>query len=74
MGLEKGAFHQKSWLGFTSCPCLWGLPSCLRLTHGGRTVPGTPEQALAFSVMAMCFLVPAGWVLAHLEHYKSRSD
>lgn len=26
MNLEKGAFHQKSWLGFTSTRCLWSLP------------------------------------------------
>ncbi|CAM9481069.1 unnamed protein product [Bubo scandiacus] len=32
------------------------------------------EQALAFSVMAACFLAPAAWILAHVEHYKSRSD
>uniref|UniRef100_A0A8C8ASX2 Uncharacterized protein n=1 Tax=Otus sunia TaxID=257818 RepID=A0A8C8ASX2_9STRI len=32
------------------------------------------EQALAFSVMAASFLVPAAWILAHVEHYKSRSD
>uniref|UniRef100_A0A8D0FRG5 Uncharacterized protein n=1 Tax=Strix occidentalis caurina TaxID=311401 RepID=A0A8D0FRG5_STROC len=32
------------------------------------------EQALAFSVMAVCLLAPAAWILAHVEHYKSRSD
>ncbi|KFP70223.1 hypothetical protein N310_00231, partial [Acanthisitta chloris] len=30
------------------------------------------EQGIAFSVMFLSFLVPSAWVLANLEHYKSR--
>ncbi|XP_075281161.1 uncharacterized protein LOC142361843 [Opisthocomus hoazin] len=35
---------------------------------------GFPEQVIAFSVMSACFLLPTAWILAHVEHYKSRSD
>uniref|UniRef100_A0A8C2YCQ2 Uncharacterized protein n=1 Tax=Coturnix japonica TaxID=93934 RepID=A0A8C2YCQ2_COTJA len=32
------------------------------------------EQAIAMTVMFTCLLGPAAWVLAHVEHYKSRAD
>uniref|UniRef100_A0A8C4TPI7 Uncharacterized protein n=1 Tax=Falco tinnunculus TaxID=100819 RepID=A0A8C4TPI7_FALTI len=32
------------------------------------------EQAIALSVMSVCFLLPAAWILAHIEHYKSRPE
>lgn len=31
------------------------------------------EQAIAMTVMFTCLLGPAAWVLAHVEHYKSRT-
>uniref|UniRef100_A0A8B9PKV3 Uncharacterized protein n=1 Tax=Apteryx owenii TaxID=8824 RepID=A0A8B9PKV3_APTOW len=32
------------------------------------------EQAIALSVMFSCLLIPSAWVLANLEHYKSRRE
>uniref|UniRef100_A0A8B9R567 Uncharacterized protein n=1 Tax=Anas platyrhynchos TaxID=8839 RepID=A0A8B9R567_ANAPL len=32
------------------------------------------EQAIALAAMFTCFLAPTAWVLAHVEHYKSRGD
>lgn len=33
----------------------------------------TQEQAAALTVTFISFLVPAGWVLSHLESYKKSS-
>lgn len=33
----------------------------------------TQEQAIGLSVMFLSFLTPAGWVLFHLESYKTGS-
>ncbi|OPJ74229.1 hypothetical protein AV530_013582 [Patagioenas fasciata monilis] len=32
------------------------------------------EQAIALSVMAVCFLGPTAWILAHVHHYRSHGD
>ncbi|XP_061209569.1 LOW QUALITY PROTEIN: cytochrome c oxidase subunit 8B, mitochondrial [Neopsephotus bourkii] len=32
------------------------------------------EQAIAFSIMFGCFLLPTGWILGNIEHYKSRPE
>uniref|UniRef100_A0A8C6YQW1 COX8A oxidase n=1 Tax=Nothoprocta perdicaria TaxID=30464 RepID=A0A8C6YQW1_NOTPE len=36
--------------------------------------PLSGEQAIALSVMFASFLIPSAWVLANLEHYKSRPE
>ena len=33
----------------------------------------TQEQAIGLSVMFLSFLIPAGWVMYHLESYKKGS-
>lgn len=33
----------------------------------------TQEQAIGLSVTFLSFLIPAGWVLSHLDHYKRSS-
>ncbi|XP_005401936.1 PREDICTED: cytochrome c oxidase subunit 8B, mitochondrial-like [Chinchilla lanigera] len=38
-----------------------------------RTPTSPMEQAVGISVMFITFLVPAGWVLSHLESYKKSS-
>uniref|UniRef100_A0AC11DG56 Uncharacterized protein n=1 Tax=Ovis aries TaxID=9940 RepID=A0AC11DG56_SHEEP len=37
------------------------------------TSPKTQEQAIALSATFLSFLLPAGWVLYHLDHYKKSS-
>uniref|UniRef100_A0A8B9DTW4 Uncharacterized protein n=1 Tax=Anser cygnoides TaxID=8845 RepID=A0A8B9DTW4_ANSCY len=32
------------------------------------------REAIALAAMFTCFLAPTAWVLAHVEHYKSRGD
>nr|KAF6275462.1 hypothetical protein mMyoMyo1_010320 [Myotis myotis] len=38
-----------------------------------KTPTSAPEQAVALVVTFLSFMVPAGWVLSHLDSYKSRS-
>lgn len=39
-----------------------------------RTPTSPSEQAAALVVTFLSFLIPAGWVLSHLESYKRRSS
>ncbi|KAJ7420780.1 Cytochrome c oxidase subunit 8B, mitochondrial [Willisornis vidua] len=32
------------------------------------------EQTIAFAIMFTSFMLPTGWVLANLHHYKSRPE
>ncbi|XP_010638606.1 cytochrome c oxidase subunit 8B, mitochondrial-like [Fukomys damarensis] len=38
-----------------------------------RTPTSPMEQAVGISIMFISFLIPAGWVLSHLESYKKSS-
>uniref|UniRef100_A0A8C3BK36 Uncharacterized protein n=1 Tax=Cairina moschata TaxID=8855 RepID=A0A8C3BK36_CAIMO len=40
----------------------------------GHSHASQREQAIALAAMFTCFLAPTAWVLAHVEHYKSRGD
>lgn len=33
---------------------------------------GTMDIAIGFTSCFLCFLLPSGWVLSHLENYKKR--
>ncbi|XP_003461345.1 cytochrome c oxidase subunit 8B, mitochondrial-like [Cavia porcellus] len=38
-----------------------------------RTPTSSMEQAVGISAIFLSFLVPAGWILSHLESYKKSS-
>ncbi|XP_030743437.1 cytochrome c oxidase subunit 8A, mitochondrial [Echinops telfairi] len=33
---------------------------------------GYMECVVAFTTFALCFFVPSGWIMSHLENYKKR--
>ncbi|KAK2510180.1 hypothetical protein MC885_014836 [Smutsia gigantea] len=51
----------------------WLVPKAHISAKPARTPTSPAEQAIGLSVMFFSFLTPAGWVLAHLESYKSSS-
>uniref|UniRef100_A0A8C3PIL3 Uncharacterized protein n=1 Tax=Calidris pygmaea TaxID=425635 RepID=A0A8C3PIL3_9CHAR len=69
---------------------MWGFQQGSRLLAAVLRTPRAPrapiaskppehplsaaEQAIAFTVMCTCFLGPTAWVLAHVEHYKSKGE
>uniref|UniRef100_A0A673T7B8 Cytochrome c oxidase subunit 8 n=1 Tax=Suricata suricatta TaxID=37032 RepID=A0A673T7B8_SURSU len=51
----------------------WVLPKAHVSAKPARTPTSPTEQAIGLSVMFLSFLMPAGWVLHHLESYKRSS-
>uniref|UniRef100_H0XUX7 Cytochrome c oxidase subunit 8 n=2 Tax=Otolemur TaxID=30610 RepID=H0XUX7_OTOGA len=51
----------------------WAVPKMHVSAKPARTPTSPAEQAVGLSMMFVSFLVPAGWVLSHLESYKRSS-
>uniref|UniRef100_A0A7N5K6U0 Cytochrome c oxidase subunit 8 n=3 Tax=Ursidae TaxID=9632 RepID=A0A7N5K6U0_AILME len=51
----------------------WLVPKAHVSAKPARTPTSPTEQAIGLSVMFLSFLIPAGWVLSHLESYKRSS-
>uniref|UniRef100_A0A8P0NR37 Cytochrome c oxidase subunit 8 n=2 Tax=Canis lupus familiaris TaxID=9615 RepID=A0A8P0NR37_CANLF len=51
----------------------WVVPRAHVSAKPARTPTSPMEQAIGLSVMFLSFLTPAGWVLFHLESYKTGS-
>uniref|UniRef100_A0A8C7APG5 Cytochrome c oxidase subunit 8 n=1 Tax=Neovison vison TaxID=452646 RepID=A0A8C7APG5_NEOVI len=51
----------------------WVVPKAQVSTKPARTPTSPTEQAIGLSVMFFSFLIPAGWVLSHLDSYKKGS-
>uniref|UniRef100_A0A8C3YBN6 Cytochrome c oxidase subunit 8 n=1 Tax=Catagonus wagneri TaxID=51154 RepID=A0A8C3YBN6_9CETA len=51
----------------------WVVPKAHVSAKPARTPTSPMEQAVGLSVMFLSFLLPAGWVLSHLDHYKRSS-
>ncbi|KAM4851271.1 cytochrome c oxidase subunit 8B, mitochondrial-like [Callospermophilus lateralis] len=51
----------------------WAVPKAHISAKPARTPTSPMEQAVGISTMFVSFLVPAGWVLSHLESYKKSS-
>lgn len=63
----QGQGTRGRWTAFLSDP---GMTSCVMDSH---VLSLTQEQAIGLSVMFFSFLIPAGWVLSHLDSYKKGS-
>ncbi|KAM5222819.1 cytochrome c oxidase subunit 8B, mitochondrial-like [Hipposideros larvatus] len=48
----------------------WVVPRAHIYAKPAKTPTSPTEQAVALSVTFLSFLIPAGWVLSHLESYK----
>uniref|UniRef100_A0A8C9AM95 Cytochrome c oxidase subunit 8 n=1 Tax=Prolemur simus TaxID=1328070 RepID=A0A8C9AM95_PROSS len=51
----------------------WVVPKVHVSAKPARTPISPAEQAVGLSMMFLSFLVPAGWVLSHLDSYKKGS-
>ncbi|NP_001090969.1 cytochrome c oxidase subunit 8B, mitochondrial [Phacochoerus africanus] len=51
----------------------WVVPKAHIYAKPARTPTSPTEQAIGLSVTFLSFLIPAGWVLSHLDHYKRSS-
>ncbi|XP_014651230.1 PREDICTED: cytochrome c oxidase subunit 8B, mitochondrial [Ceratotherium simum simum] len=51
----------------------WVVPKAHVSAKPARTPTSPAEQAIGLSVTFLSFLIPAGWVLYHLENYKRSS-
>ncbi|XP_032496586.1 cytochrome c oxidase subunit 8B, mitochondrial-like [Phocoena sinus] len=51
----------------------WVVPKAHISDKPARTPTSPTEQAIGLSVMFLSFLIPAGWVMYHLESYKKSS-
>ncbi|EHB00629.1 Cytochrome c oxidase subunit 8B, mitochondrial [Heterocephalus glaber] len=51
----------------------WVLPKAHVSAKPARTPTSPMEQAVGISAIFISFLVPASWVLTHLEGYKKSS-
>uniref|UniRef100_A0A8D2CQF2 Cytochrome c oxidase subunit 8 n=1 Tax=Sciurus vulgaris TaxID=55149 RepID=A0A8D2CQF2_SCIVU len=51
----------------------WAVPKAHVSAKPARTPTSPMEQAVGIFTMFVSFLVPAGWVLVHLESYKKSS-
>ncbi|KAF5918339.1 hypothetical protein HPG69_007561 [Diceros bicornis minor] len=51
----------------------WVVPKAHVSAKPARTPTSPMEQAIGLSVTFLSFLIPAGWVLYHLENYKRSS-
>ncbi|KAF3822428.1 hypothetical protein GH733_007802 [Mirounga leonina] len=51
----------------------WVVPKAHVSAKPARTPTSPTEQAIGLSVMFLSFLIPAGWVLAHVDSYKRSS-
>ncbi|KAM6172578.1 cytochrome c oxidase subunit 8B, mitochondrial-like [Erethizon dorsatum] len=54
-------------------PKCWVVSKVHVSAKPARTPTSPMEQAVGISAMFISFLVPAGWVLSHLESYKKSS-
>ncbi|KAB1251503.1 Cytochrome c oxidase subunit 8B; mitochondrial [Camelus dromedarius] len=51
----------------------WVVPKAHISAKPARTPTSPKEQAVGLSAMFLSFLLPAGWVLFHMENYKRSS-
>uniref|UniRef100_A0A8C6CM51 Cytochrome c oxidase subunit 8 n=1 Tax=Moschus moschiferus TaxID=68415 RepID=A0A8C6CM51_MOSMO len=51
----------------------WVVPKAHITAKPAKTPTSPKEQAIGLSVTFLSFLLPAGWVLYHLDNYKKSS-